>query len=338
MNGIDLLEAMSFADLSYVDAAEHTAKYRKNIGKRRMSVLAACLSVLLIMGVTVGATDLYGQLAKYFSGNSEKYMENIIASSEIASNEEWEFRVDGAISDSHTCHIVISLTGKTKQAQQKLKENVTHISKKSFFSEIDMTAVAQDGTLIPFWNQSAQSFGHRTGWRSYQYSFLEDTDLTYLVSCEFDNWSSMKNVKEIRLMFHDLSISLDVNQYMTDEVALYAEEETAPLQKLTMSELGLYFEAPVSMFYDESKQNPHVSDTMYICLIDRYGEVIEHEKYDNPLSYGTGYNPKADWAFVSGSWKFEKPMEIGIIDLEDYCGIQIDGFHYYYREPARKGE
>lgn len=335
MRGFDLLSAMELTDLAYVEQANIESQISQSEpipGKGvRFRTLAACLLLLLATGVTAFATDMYGQLVHYVKTENQTYMEQMIASSACVSNEDYEFRIDAAIADSHACHFLVSFTGKTEKKKAALQSNL-YDKQFGVFELLEATAIKKDGTVVDFWNRSAGATGKRTGWKTYSFSLFEDTDITYFLTCEFNNWNSMKDLKGIELTFDGMSLFLDVKDYMVKEYPLYTKMEDAPFKNLTISELGLYFEAPVSMFFDKNKQTYQNHDRIRFSLIDRYGKVLELEEDDQILSYGTSYNNEDELAYVSGSWKFTGEMEIGIIDLDDYCGVQIDGYSYYFRE------
>lgn len=338
MRGFDLLSAMELTDLAYVGQANEKYQISQTKlapGKKaRFRTLTACLALLLITGVTAFAADMYGQLVHYVKTENQAYMEQMIASSACVSNENYEFRIDAAIADSHACHFLISFTGNTKEMKQILKSNL-YDKQFGVFELLEAKAIKKDGTAVDFWNRSAGATGKRTGWKTYSFSLFEDTDITYFFTCEFNNWNSMKELKEIELTFDGMSLFLDVKDYMVKEYPLYTKMEDAPFNNLTISELGLYFEAPVSMFFDKNTQTYLNHDRIQFFLIDRYGKILELEEDDQILSYGTSYNNEDELAYISGSWKFTGEMEIGIIDLDDYCGVQINGYNYYFREPEQ---
>ena len=111
-----------------------------------------------------------------------------------------------------------------------------------------------------------------------------------------------------------------------EEYTLIPQGESE-LRNLSISPLGAYMEVPVSWFSREPGQGKHFD----IDLIRRDGSLETDGKAG--LSLASGYNKPDTYAFVQGSWKMKKENTVGILDLEEYCGIRINGTDYYFTQP-----
>ena len=319
MTGFDLLETVAYAEPEYIEAADRPVPKKQP----KLRPLAACAAVFLLIlaaGTTVFATGLYENLMQYFKGNTEPFMEGIIAANTSVSNEEFTLRGDGAIADSHACYMIVSLTGHTREAKKELQ-------KFGLGDRVGLDTYAvtdSDMKLTEFhWGLSMQR--NKTGWRRYRMSRFEDADATYVISCEIGKDYPMDTIDRLYITYGDLTAELEIQNYRIPEFALVSQEEAAPIRNGFISPVGMYFEVPVELVSPDNRKYP----LFEIQMIRTGGSIEEYPHFG--FSCGTGYNPGDQYAPVFGSWKLEGEHNIYILDLTDYQGIRINGVDYSFQ-------
>ena len=327
MRGGELLDKMDLVDVAYVEAADQLPEkgdrkaFRQMAG--RIAACAVCVLLVFVIGATAYAAGAFDKILLYFKGDTGDYMDGIIASTASVSNGEMTLRIDGAIADEHACHLIVSLVGLTEETKKLFTDNV-HDEQ----SALKAYAVSASGEEVSFWNWGSGSVSERIGFRKYRNSFFADADATFVVDCEFDGKHSMSEMDSIWITYQVLALKLDVQQYILPEYKLFTETETE-LTDLTISGLGVYFEAPEEWFRQARDDGSKLEFTM----IRSDGSLYENNQ-EFGLSWSAGCDEK--YAHYSGAWKMKKKhamMTIDILDLEEYCGIQINGVNYYYKEP-----
>lgn len=320
MTGYDLLEAVAYADPKYIEAADDPAP----IKRPKLRPLAACAAVFLLIlaaGTTAFATGLYEDLLLYFKGNTEPHMEGILASNTSVSNGDVTLRIDGAIADSHACYMIVSLTGHTREAKKELQkfglgERIN----------LDTYAVNNRDMKLTEFHWSLSMHRNKTGWQKYSMSRFEDTDATYVVSCEIGKDYPMDSVDRLCITYDGLTAELELQNYRVPEYALVcAEGEVPEISNGYISPVGMYFDVPVEMVAADNSQYP----LFVIQMIRADGSAEEDLPFG--FSCGTGYNSGDKTAPVFGSWKQEGEHNIYILDLSDYQGIRINGIDYYFQ-------
>lgn len=326
MRGYDLLQKMELVDAEYIEAADQPVK-PKPVRSFFHRPIAACIAIatLLTAATTVVASGTYDDLLLYFKGDTQLYIDGIIASSTSVSNEEMTMRIDGVIADSHSCHMVVSFLGLSQEEQAQFTS--IHPSEK-----LDVYAVSHSGLPVPFWNSSAAFHWQRNHLREMTASQFEDADVSCILSCDWDSHTSMEDIKSICISYRDLTAELDIRQYITPEYSLTSSDPEADrLTNVRISSLGLYFDVPVDIFpEDYATCDPDDMPTFQIQMIRTDGSLLTEEEMPFGLSIATGYNKEDEYAHVSGAWKGGSEFTIYILDLSEYCGVQINGVNYYF--------
>lgn len=319
MNGFDLLEAVAYAAPKYIEAANQPAPQKRP----KLRSLAACAAVFLLLlaaGTTAFATDLYRDLLLYFQGNTEPYMEGIIAANTVISNEDVTLRIDGAIADGHACYMIISLTGHTAEEKREIQKFGLGET-----TGLDVYALSKEGLKLTAFHWGLSAHRDKTGWRKYSMSRFHDTDATYVVSCEIGLDYPMDSIERLCITYGDLTAELELKDYRTPEYALICQEESAEISNGFISAVGMYFEVPVELVSPDNRKYP----LFEIRMIRADGSIEENLPFG--FSCGTGYNTGDEIAPVFGSWKQSGEHNIYILALAGYKGVQINGVNYFFQ-------
>lgn len=313
MSGEELLRKMDLVEPSYIQAAEEVPFRRP---AARPKVLAACLSgfvLLAAMVTTVYAGGYLEQLGAYFRGDAELHWEEILMPEGNAVTKNGEtFRIDGAIADSHVCHILASYQGKGEEPFPIIpgEENI-----------FDLWVKTKDGEILKDVHWGYGVFSYKNGLFQRKYSQLADADVTYTIEC----YTDMEQVEEIQLVWEDTLLSVPLAGRILPEYPLVPEEETMVMNP-TISKLGLYYELPASMDGQTSgwfRPEDHI-------LIFPDGRLYQ-DNQEFGLSGSVSYNRGEPIPYI-GSWKYRGENQamstIGLVDLSRFWGVQIHGVNY----------
>lgn len=142
-----------------------------------------------------------------------------------------------------------------------------------------------------------------------------DADMTFLLCYELGR-ERMAEVETVCFGYEDLTAEVDVSAYRFPEAALLPENGEGELTDVRLSALGLYFTAPCT------EELPEFT----VRLIHADGTVAgEEEMWEIGvhLSFSGGDGAAMP---VTGNWGSAPALRL--IDLEDYCGVQINGTNY----------
>ncbi len=293
-----LLDAMNYIDEDLLARAEEPGTKKIRRFPRRLVALAACLTLLL--GATAFATGALDPLLAYFDDPSGLYLEDFLAAGDSVANDTVELRLEGAIADSRTAYLVVSFLGTDEIAVRDLV----------------FTAVTPTGEELPF---STTTMGTYTSGKRQAVSHFEDANLTYVVICNLPSHVSMEDIGKIWLTYQDLTLEVSIQDYLCPEYALEPEEEGLPeITDLRMSALGFSYTTTDEELYLDLK--PIFADgTVYENFSEDYGISSGGEWSDGPTA-------------VTGHWCAGSPLALAVLDLEDYCGLQVNGVNYYFAE------
>lgn len=330
MRGGELLDKMALVDPEYLEAAQTEPGEKQSRTQvshhvsRGMAAVLAAVVLLVTLGATAFATGVFDRFLLYFKGDTQDYMEGIIRSAKSVSDGVVTLRIDGAIADKHACHLVVSVKGLTKTAEREMKDQR--------FLDLKAYAVSKTGQQISFWNWGAGVTSRSTGLWKRSWSLFDDADITFVVSCEFDNTQSMDQMESICVAYGELKIDLNVQEHMVPEYPLITEEESS-FKNVTISPLGLYFDARLDDLLEEEQLPRAISSISYVMI--RSDGTLYDNNEEFGLSTGTTYNEADEYIHITGAWKAEGPITVCILDLSEYSGIQINGINYYFAESDR---
>ncbi len=322
----NLVHAIGHIDTDLVERAENrstiqitdTAKYHKRITKR-FAACAACLALTMVVGVSAAfATGFVDTLLAYFSGETDLYLEEILSTVTSVSNEDMELRIDGAIADEHTCHMIVSFIGLTDESQSRFAAGDLDVQE-----EFDTYAVLSNGERVDIYTHESATYIETSDLGKKAKTMFADADMTYVISCILDDGISMNDVDTLCFAYEGLVLELDVQKYISPEYELHAEtsDGTERITDFHVSRIGFYFTSIVNENFD---------DFFDIKLIYADGTVCEFTGRDLGYQLSYGHNTGDETVHVSGRWGGTSVVSVGIIDLDDYCGIQVNGVDYYF--------
>lgn len=311
-----LADALGQIDPRYIlEAAPNPQASRRRF---RWAAVAACLVLGVVLAASAAvATGLLDALQTYFQGDTEPYLEEILSAAGSVANEDVELRVEGAIADESTCHMIVSLIGLTPEGKGR-------ISSQRLPGAFDVYALTGDGTKVEHLAWGAAAYTKPGLFGTTAKSFFEDAEATFIISYYLEG-GQIHEIKSVCLGYDDLVLELEVAGHLSPEYTLRPEtaDSSAP-SSLRMSRIGLYFSVPVS-------DCPTDQLTFDVRLIYADGTVASQEQTQD-LGLSLRWSSPADNEDVEVTGHWGSGASIAILDLEDYCGVQVNGVNYYYSE------
>ena len=157
----------------------------------------------------------------------------------------------------------------------------------------------------------------------------QDADQTYMYTYNFNNEGSKCdgiNINDVNVLcfaYEGLTLELDVGQYISEGRMLHSEnpDDAGGISDFYASRIGLYYTVAIDENYNDG--------SFSLKLISADGTVLGFDDLDigyHLSSEDTG----SDKLYVSGFWTGGSPVSVGIIDLDEYRGIQVNGINYYF--------
>lgn len=315
MRNDSLAYALGNVDPQYILEAEEALPVRRS--RIRVALIAACLilAVLLAATVAIASGVLDPLLAYYMRGDTENYLEEILSAAGSVSNEKMELRIEGAITDGDACYMVVSFIGKTAWQRFKLGDRAVG-------REVEIYGLRENGERI---------IGAGTTWGGYMSgtaygrvkSFILDASQTMIVIYK-PRECGILDVHKLCFGYGGLVLELEPAKHMSPWYTLTPEKSgDDTLKDVHISRIGFSFVQPLS-------EGMSVKELRYkLYLIRTDGTVLTSEEMGE---FGYGYSnlflPDADETKFVGNWG--RVPAFALIDLDEYCGLQINGTNYYY--------
>lgn len=335
MNPEKLVDSVGYIDTDLVERAEKRASGLPRVHKRvtkRFAACAACLVLTVALGVSAAfAAGVFGGREEYFSGATEQDMELILSASASASNDEIELRLDGAIADGHSCYMLISFIGLTEEIRERFTAQ-NNLDEQALF---ELYALDGTGERVEFPIQESGSYTKDGGFGRKAMSMMPDADMSYLVIGTFTGNARMSDVEKVCFSYEGLTLELDVGEYITPEYELYPENPSgSTVTDFYVSRLGYSFTVPLTDESTTGELNPDdldfddlkagITDLRLIC---QDGSIIK------PGYCGSGGSADGDEiCFEYGRWAGGSAVSLGLIDPENYLGVQLNGENYYFAD------
>lgn len=307
-----LADALSDISPQYIlEAAPEEVRRRPR--RFRWSMAAACLALAALLGATAAfAAGVLDPLGSYFEGETEFYLEEILSAAGSVSNEDMELRVEGAVADESTCYVLVSLIARTDQVRREWEK--TDLSEQ--YGRFTLYALSQDGQRIEGFPWSSGTYTREDLLGRKSNSLFPDADMTFLLCYDLGR-EQMETVETVCFGYGDLTAEVDVAAHSSPEVALCPEEGEGELTDLRLSRLGLYFTAP-------ALERP---TEFTVRLIHADGTVATEEEMLEIGVHLTMSDAAEDGTMsVIGNWGSAPALRL--IDLEEYCGVEINGVRY----------
>lgn len=323
MKAEKMIDSMSYIDADLVQRAElHAASTKRRIRPHHWMATAACLALVLVGSFGIAyATGALDGLLSYFGGNTEPYMEEILSVVATASNDEMELRIDGAIADESSCHLVVSFVGLTEEWKERFRAG--DLEEQSYFG---IDAVTKDGAVVQFPRWGSDTYTTRRnedGPRTAETQFA-DADMTYLLTCAVseDSEFTMSDLATIRFTYEGLTVELDPSDIIDAERQLVAENpETATISNVNLSRLGFRFTMP-------AQENGVNAYDLY--LIKEDGTLWEEGTEELGWSASASHANDAEEVTWTGYWGGGSHVAVGFINLDDFIGVCINGENFYF--------
>lgn len=319
-----LSQAINDINLRYIEEADDfTVKKRHGMFyKIKWVAVAACVMLIVFVGKPVLNYATNDAVNSYFEGKTEPYMEEILSHVTSISNEELELRIEGLIADEHRCYMIVSFIGQTEEMEKRLLRG--DLEEQDLFQTY---AVLSNGEQIEVLSSGSNTYVMNTVEGRKAVSMIPDAHATYIITYQFEK--KMSEIKKIGFSFEELFVEVDANEYLVPTYSLKAEHGEGKLTDAYISCIGFkftyHFDEPLT---EEDVNNMNVDVDFQLIRVD--GTVLTREEMGVIVGYSmtTGYQAGDTKLCVDGGW--EKSHLPEIIDLEEYCGVQVDGVNYYF--------
>lgn len=310
-----LAYALGQVDDQYIMEAAPNAGNKTRKYSLKWGTIAACLTLAVILGASVAvATGMLNPLFSYFHSEDEIYLEEILAPADSVSNEKVQLRMEGAIADEDACYMVVSLIDLTGTERKRLERADIH-------KEFDIFGVLESGDRVMGGITNAGTY--MQGGKAK--SFFPDASQTRVIMYE-PRSCGMNDVQKVCFSYDGLILEVKPSNYMSPHYNLAEENDSATLTGVRMSRVGFSFVQAIS---EEMSAEELIYD---VSLIRADGTVLStDEMREIGLTYSVSTAPHIEETRITGTWG--NIPSITIINLDDYCGLQINGENYYYVEP-----
>lgn len=312
-----LMEAVGRIDDPLIGRAEARAETcappKRRRFTRRFAAVAVCAALTAALGVSAAfAAGVFGGRDAYFGGDTEPYMDLILSTAVTAANDEMELRLEGAIADGHNCCLLVSFTGLTEETKARFTGQ-NNLDEQQLFQLYALTA-GGERVDFPAWESASYTQDGGLGRKSL--SMLDGADMSYLVTGSFTGGTDMSDVETVCFAYEGLTLELKPGDCLTPEYTLHPETAgDSSLTDLRVSSLGFSFTAP---------EENGAESGMKLWFICADGSLREAGWWASGTPDGEGN------VFVHGHWGGDSAVALGLIDPEDYLGVQVNGENYYF--------
>ena len=325
MNGFDLFKAINNADMKYIEQADSFTKTKKHSTAKAFKLSVGIAAAAALMTVTAASAAIYTHfvnnegVGQYLADDSVNILEEQgLALNYTAENEHIRLTVDAMLSDGNLGKMIMTLEGLDTKGIETVKKcdpmpeiYLTDRETGEYIANplMDGSAIitggghvnydAQNENLITFvtwfevWNiETNKPYTLRFG--------LADNTLPYeerLIREDFDVLTN--NLMEGIAFDTDFTPNIGIKELKSDDG-----------EKVYLSQIGLFSE-------DDALSLPTTGHNTSKLIIK-----------DNLFNKKIEYDSRT----VSRDASFDKPKTSmwfsEIIDVENYCGIEINGLKY----------
>ena len=319
-----LSEAFQQIDTRYLEEAEqfYNRKHFNYAGKIRWIAAAACLALLVVFSKPVFNYATGDAVDSYFEGETEPYMEEILSHVTSVSNEELELRVEGLIADEHCCYMIVSFIGLTDEMEKRLLRG--DLEEQDLFQT---HAILSNGERVEVLSSGSNTYVMNSIEGRKAVSMIPDAHAVYIITYQFEK--NLSEIEKVGFSFEGLSVEVDANEYLVPTFGLAAEDGEGKLTDAYISCISFgftyHFDAPLT---EEAVNDMNVNCEIRMIRAD--GSVLTREEMGEEVGYSMtgGYDAGDTETDIDGCW--EKGYLPEILDLEEYCGMQVNGVNYYF--------
>lgn len=312
MNAEILLDAMTYIDEELIAGAENVFCKKKSQAKRKYFI-AACVSFALISGSTIGySIGAFDGILQYFGGNADYYVDKIITDDLYAADDNVEMRVHGVTVSEDYVHLLVSLNGKSASGKKELEE-----SGLTARECIEVFTINADDMMTKCSSVTVGALTQTNLNGMQPITKIEDVQMTFSVDSKVEG-----NI--IRLCFRNLCIDINLDEHRFETMLLSPENiEMSEVKDVKMSAVGFSFTMQNMEFHN-----------LELTLIKSDGSV--YDKSGGKIGYHCGIDYESDSVgYVAGIWCEGSPVNNAVLNLENFCGLEINGEKFYYREPLQ---
>lgn len=305
-----ILDAMTYIDESLILRAEQPSTGKKTARRLKGFAAAACAVLMLSAGsVAAYSAGLFDGVLQYFGGAAEDYLEQILAEDIYAADGHIEMQVHGVTASETHVSLLVSLNGITTQGKEYI-DDMERVPTDS----IALFTKNPDGSLTKCSSVSIGTFMETSFNGTQAKSKLEGVQLAFTVDCE-------TGADSVVLCFEDLTTEIDISTRRFETLELKPENiEISTVSDVKMSAVDFSFTVEADSLRRVTVKLILADGTLY----DGMGEKIGYVS-------AAGYSEDDSFISVTGKWCEGSPVNSAVLDLEDFCGLEINGERFYYR-------
>lgn len=311
MNGKNLLEQLNGVNMTFVEESTYPEKKNRASRWTKMTATAACLATVLTLGTITYASGAVDAIRSYFSSQNS-VAEQLLKSGEGAvTNGEIQMRVDNYIADQREFIFSVSLigTGKNLTTSDALK----------------IAWITRSGEKITEYNKEVGAYTIGSGWRqgmvAHADSMYEEADATFIVINEVPEGYTMEELEGVEVSCKDLIMEVEVGDSVIETYRLSSNKDEGSIQDFIASAIGF-------SYVTDSEDND-------IRMIKADGTYVEDDGENDTEGYhgfwlSSSTSDDNDLFSIRGRWGGSDAIAIGILDLEQYAGICVNGVDYFF--------
>ena len=315
MNGKKLLEIMNGIDMTFVEEAIYPIKKKNVFRWTKMATTAACLVAVLTLGTITYASGAMDAIKSYFSTQNST-VETLLQDGALSVTDgKVEMRVENYIADYNAFAFTVSLLG---------TGNTLRISS----DDLETAWITNSGERITDYNKEFGAYiaedELRGEFGAYADSMYEDADATFMVINMVPDGYSIEELESVEVKCKGLTLNVQVGDSVVETYTLSPTEDIGRVTNFTASAIGFSFITDITDL-----------ENLEISMIKVDGSYIDNlGASDTEGNCGFWLSassiPNSEMFSVNGHWAGGGAIAIGVLDLDTYSGIRVNGVDYFF--------
>ncbi len=299
-----IIEAMNMLDDDLIEQAERNNNIKKIQFTPALKRLVACAACAMFIIATSYAAEIVEAFKSYFVSQNEEFPPEVMTDVKTDENEELTIRLDGAVADRHSCHMIVSFISK--------KPRIFDGYEQEGFA---LYAIDKNGERVDFDDRSSGTYMEHSPVAK-AITKIADADATYLVSGTFEI-PKMENMDKLVFEYEGLKLETELDGNILPEYPLYTED----------GEQTGYVITPIGLYINYKTDTPDEYLFNKVFLLDKDGKAVEmgFSGHSSTAKLADG----SEHIVAIHTWSAGH-IDVHILDMENYIGVQIKGTNYYF--------
>ena len=299
-----IIEAMNMIDDDLIEQAERKNKVKNIHFTPAVKRLIACAACAIFIIATSYAAEIVEAFKSYFVSQNDVFPPEVMTDVVTDENEDLIIRLDGAVADRHSCHMIVSFISK--------KPRLFNGYEQEGFA---LYAIDKNGGRVDFDDRSSGTYMEHSPVAK-AITKITDADATYLVSGTFEI-PQMENMDKLVFECEGLRLETEIENNILPEYPLYTADgaETG----YVMTPIGLYVN------YKTDTPDEHIFNKVF--LLDKGGKAVEmgFSGHSSTAKLADG----SEHIVAIHTWS-KGHIDVHILDMDNYIGVRIGDTDYYF--------